>query len=106
MGMSINISKYQPLRGGSYKKLPKYISDKKACINVKNKDHDCLRWALRSAIFPASKNSDRMSSYPLEDGLHFDGIDAPTPINQVKKVEKQNKMAINVFGYENNTIIV
>ena len=31
------------------------------------------------------------------NGFNFDGIDAPTPI---KKVEKQNEMAINVFGYE------
>ena len=61
----------------------------KACINVKNKD-DCLRSALRSARFPADNHTDRISSYPSEDGFNFDGINAPTPINQIKKVEKQN----------------
>ena len=29
-----------------------------------------------------------------------------TPINQIKKVEKQNNLAINVFGYENKSIII
>ena len=53
-----------------------------------------------------SNHTDRMLSYPSEDGFTFDGIDAPTPINQIKKVEKQNEIAINVFGYENKAIIV
>ena len=48
----------------------------------------------------------RSCSYPLEDGFNFDGIDALTTINQIKKVEKQNEIAINVFGYENKPIIV
>ena len=64
-----------------------------------------MRWALRSARFPANKNTDRPLSYPSEDGLNFDGIDAPTLINQIKRVEKQNKMELNVFGYENKAIV-
>ena len=98
--MNITISKYQPLRGCSYIVLPK-----STCINVKNKDNNCLRWALRSALFPADNHIYRISSYPSEDGFNFDRIDFPTPINQIKKVEKQNKMAINVFGYENKAIV-
>ena len=96
----LNIAKYQPLRGGSYIDLPKYIKDKKAVINVKNIDSNCLRWSLRSALFSTSNHSDRPSSYPVEDGLNFDGILAPTPISQIKKVERQNNLAINVFGVE------
>ena len=38
VSLHITISKYQPLRGGSYIKLPKYIRDKKACINVKKRE--------------------------------------------------------------------
>ena len=104
--MNITISKYQPLRGSSYIVLPKYINAKKACINVKNKDDNCLRWTLHSARFPADNHTYRISSYPSEDGFNFDGIDFLTPINQIKKVEKQNKMAINVFGYTNKAIVV
>ena len=104
--MKITISKYQPLRGGSYFVQPEYWYNNKACINVKNKDDNCLRWTLRFARFPCCKNSDGPSSYPLEGGFNFDGIESPTPINQISRVEKQNKMAINVFGYENKELKV
>ena len=64
-----------------------------------------MRLALRSAHFPRSKNADRILSYPPEDGFNFDGIDAPTPINQIERVETQNEMAINVFGSEHKVMV-
>ena len=51
----LDIAKYQPLRGGSYIPLPAAVKNKKAVVNVKNKDDQCLRWALRSAMFPVAK---------------------------------------------------
>ena len=105
----LNIARYQPFRGGSYLILPEYLKNKKAIINVKNKDDNCLRWALRSAIFPTphGKHPDRPTSYPQEeDGLDFNGIQAPTPVSQIEKVEKQNNLAINVFGWEEEKIII
>ena len=86
VSMQIAILRYQPLRGGSYLVLPKYIRDKTACINVKNKDDNCLMWALRSARFPGDNHTDRITSYPPEDGFNFNGIDTPTLINRIKKV--------------------
>ena len=65
-----------------------------------------MRWALRSAVFPAINNLNNTCSYPSADGFNFDGISSPSPINQIKKVEKQNEMAVIVFGYENKAIIV
>ena len=54
VGMGITISKYQPFRGSSYYvELPKYISAKKACINVNNQDEKCIMWAILAALFPA-----------------------------------------------------
>ena len=94
----LDIARYQPLRGGSYIPLPVAVRLKKAVVNVKNKDYHCLWWALRSALFPASDHVDRPSKYPTDDGLSFEGIDAPTPISQIKRVERQNNLTINVFG--------
>jgi len=49
----------------------------------------------------------RPSSYPTEDGLNFTGIDFPTPVKQINKLEKQNpNLAINVFGWEEERVIV
>ena len=103
----MDIAKYETFKGGSYIPLPKYLANKKATINVKNKDNNCLRWALKSALFPADNHSDRTSSYPSDedDEMDFTGIDAPTSINQIKKLENINYLAINVFGFVGNRII-
>ena len=101
----LDIARYKPLRGGSYIPLPAAVKNKKAVINVKNKDDNCLRWALRSALFPAMHHVDRPTMYPTTDGLDFTGIDAPTPISQIGKVERQNNLAINVFGWDKGVIV-
>ena len=106
----VNVAKYQPLRGGTYLPLPADLAKKKAIINVKNKDNECLKWALRAALFPPQdgKNPQRPSRYPVKnDGINYKGIDIPTPVKQIDKLEKQNpNLAINVFGWENDTVIV
>ena len=96
----LDIARYQPLRGGSYIPLPAAVKNKKAVVNVKNMDDRCLRWALRSAMFPVATNPQKPTKYPEDDGLNFTGIHTPTPISQISKVEKQNHLAINVFGWD------
>ena len=96
----VNIAKYTPLKGSSYVDLPSYLRKKKAIVNVKNHDQQCLKWALLSARFPVKKNSDRVTSYiNNETELNFTGVDFPTPLSQIPKVELQNNLGINVFGY-------
>ncbi|KAK3800107.1 hypothetical protein RRG08_015073 [Elysia crispata] len=101
----LDIARYQPLRGGSYIPLPAALQNKKAVVNVKNKDDHCLRWALRSALFQVAKDPQRPTKYPTADGLDFTGIDAPTPISQIGEVERQNNLAINVFGWDKGVIV-
>jgi len=97
----VNVTRHEPFHGGSYFPLPKKLQNKKAIINIQNKDNQCLRWALRAALFPATKgkNPIRPGSYPTTDGFNFTAIDFPTPISQINKLENQNaNLAINVFG--------
>ena len=101
----LDIARYQPLRGGSYIPLPAAVKNKKAVVNVKNMDDHCLRWALRSALFQAAKDPQRPAKYPTADGLDFTDIDAPTPISQIGKVERQNNLTINVFGWDKGVIV-
>ena len=102
----LDIAKYQPLRGGSYIPLPAAVKNKKAVVNVKNKDDQCLRWALRSALFPVAKDPQRPAKYSTKDDINFTEIDTPTPISQISKVEKQNDLAINVFGWDGAYVII
>jgi len=43
LGLNIKISRYNPLRGSSYIKLPEKLKAKKACVNVQNHDEECFR---------------------------------------------------------------
>ena len=95
----LNIAKYEPLKGSSYIPLPKALANKKAMINVKNDDNKCLEWALKSALYPAKTNVCNKYRYTKYGDLNMNSIDFPTPISQIPKVEKQNNLAINVYGY-------
>ena len=100
----VNVARFQPLRGGTYLPIPAKLKNKKAVINVQNKDNECLKWAVRSAMFPPpeGKNPNRPSSYPVNDGINWSGIVFPTPVKQIDKLEAQNEnLAINIFGWEN-----
>ena len=105
----INVAQYQPMRGGSYMVLPTKLKNKRAILNIQNRDNQCLGWAIRAALFPAprGRNPIRPSSYPTEDGLNFTGIDFPTPVSQIERLERQNhNLAINVFGWEDGRVVV
>ena len=86
----INVAQYRPLRDGSYMVLPTKLKNKRAILNIQNRDNECLRWSLRAALFPAprGRNPIRPSSYPTEDGLNFTGIDFPTPVLQIDRLER------------------
>ena len=105
----VNVARYQPLRGGTYLPLPANLAKKKAIINVKNRDNECLKWALRATLFPPKDGKDpqRPSKYPVNDGINYRGIDFPTLVKQIEKLEAQNaNLAINIFGWEDNCVIV
>jgi len=103
----INVAQYQPLNGGSFMPLPEKLKNKKAIINIQNRDNQCLRWAIRAALFTPRGDRRRPSSYPTNDGLNFEGIDFPTPVSQISRLERQNpNLAINVFGWDKEQVIV
>lgn len=54
MDAFVNVARYEPFRGGSYRILPEKLKkkNKNAIINVKNRDNQYSRWALRVALFP------------------------------------------------------
>ena len=101
----LDIARYQPLRGGSYIPLPAAVQHKKAVVNVKNTDDQCVVLTILAAMFPVAIHPERPSKYPEDHGFDFTGIDYPTPISQISRIEKQNPLAINVFGWDKGVII-
>lgn len=50
----IDFAEFEPFVGNSYIPLPPGLWAKKAIVNVKNIDNECLRWALKGT-FPSCK---------------------------------------------------
>ena len=99
----INVTTYTPLHGSSYIELPMELRNpKKGLINIKNKDNECFRWCHIRHLNLQEKNPQRIKKEDKQsiEGLNYDGIDFPVSQKHYNKVEKQNDIGINVFGYE------
>ena len=99
LSSDLNIVKFSPITGASYIDLPPKIKNKKACINVKNDDNECFRWAILSALHPVDKNAERVSKYKqFKNTLDFTGISFPVKADHnIKKFENLNKISINIY---------
>ena len=103
----INITLYKPLNGSSYIELPTELRNpKKGLINIKNKDDECFRWCHIRHLNPQGKDPQRIKKdgKKMINELNYDGIEFPVSQKHYNKVEKQNSIRINVFGYENGQL--
>ena len=103
----INVDPFNPIGGSSYFPLPAKLAAKKAVINVKNmKDNECFKWAVTSAVYQRKKDPQRLNGEMRRNSekLNWKGIDFPTPLNQIKRFEKQNPYSINVFGWSGGSV--
>ena len=99
----INVTTYTPLHGSSYIELPTELRNpKKGLINIKNKDDECFRWCHIRHLNPQTEHPERIKKEDkkMVNEPNYDGIDFPLSQKHYSKVEKQNNIRINVFGYE------
>ena len=100
----LNIVQYQPMKESSYIELPQELRHhRKGLINMKNEDNECFRWCHIRYLNPQDKNPQRIKKSDKEfiKKLDYSGIEFPVATKQYNKIEKQNEININVFGYEN-----
>ncbi|KAK5639018.1 hypothetical protein RI129_011510 [Pyrocoelia pectoralis] len=99
--LKVNINRYVPIRGGffsTYIKVPHFIALKRAVVNVRNRDRYCFLWAVVSALFPVKKHADRVNNYPhFDEVLNRDSIKFPMKLSDIKKFERLNDLAINLY---------
>ena len=99
----INVTTYTPLHGSSYIELPTELRNpKKGLINIKNKDDECFRSCHIRHLNPQTEHTERIKKEDkkMVNELNYDGLDFPLSQKHYNKVEKQNNIRINVFGYE------
>lgn len=100
----LNIVQYQPMKGSSYIELPQELRNSaKGLINMKNEDNECFRWCHIRHLNPQAKYPQRIKKVDKQyiENLDYSGIEFPVTTKQYNKIEKQNEININVFGYKN-----
>ena len=105
--LELHTVSYKPLRGETYIPLPKQLADKKAIINMQNKDNKCFLWCVLMALNPSKNNQQRLDKELMgkENTLNMEGIDYPVSLKDLNKFEKQNpNITITVFGYERKSV--
>ena len=80
------------------------MKDKKAILNIQNKDEKCFLWCVLAALQSPEKEKKPFRTYhykALEHQLNVTGIDFSMKVKDIPKFEKQS---INVFRYEENDL--
>ena len=97
----LNVVKYQPMRGSSYIELSEELRNR-GLINMKNIDNECFRWCHIRHLNPQDKDPQRIkkSDRAYINKVNYSGVNFPVTTNQYNKIEKQNNIRINVYGYE------
>ena len=99
----INTVNYSPLKGSSYIELPQELRNSaKGLINMKNKDNECFRWCHIRHLNPQDKDPQRIKRTDKQyiEKLDYSSIEFPVTVKHINKIEKQNNICINLFGYE------
>ena len=101
--VQLHNTKYKPLAASSYFPTPKEILLTRAVLNIKNNDEKCIVWCILAQLHTVSfrDHPERVANYhQYEAELNIKGISFPTPLKDIKRIETQNDLSINVFGYD------
>ena len=104
----MRVHKYTPLAAKSYIKLPDVITNRKATINIQNKDDKCFMYCLGRALDPNPEKHhlERVNKH-LKDVCHELGLDKikmPVSMKDIPKIERDFNTSINVFGHNGGDI--
>ena len=106
--LEIHTTEYNPTKGSSYIDLPKWIKDKKAIINIKNKDDKCFLWCILRYLHPKEKDAEWIGDLKkYENSLNTKGITFPIKEKDITKFENLNPdlPGINVFYLDEKNCI-
>ena len=102
LNLYFNIVSYEPLRGRSYFPLPGELrNSKRGLINLQNDDNECFRWCHVRHINPIENNPQRITQKDrkIAQTLDYTGVTFPVTIKDMGRIEKQNKININAYLY-------
>ena len=59
--LEIHTVEYNPTKGSTYFPLPDWISNKKAIVNIQNKDEKCFLWCVLRYLHPNERDENRLT---------------------------------------------
>ena len=93
-------------RRGSYIYSPQWLKNQKSNINPKNNDDKCFQYAVTLALnlYRIDNHPERISKIkPFIDQYNWKDIDFPAMIQDWKKIELNNEIALNILYVPHNT---
>ena len=84
-------------------RFPSSQQQRKAIINLKNKDNECFKWAITRVLNPVEKNSEHIDKKLRETSkdLNWEGLKFAVNLSDINKFANHNSsISVNVFGYE------
>ena len=103
--LEIHTVDFNPTEASSYLPLPDWITNKKAIINIQNKDEKCFLWCILRYLHPVDEKDNRLTDLKkYEFSLNTKGITFPMKLNHISKFKKLNPTipGINVFSVNDN----
>ncbi|CAH3144720.1 unnamed protein product, partial [Porites evermanni] len=89
--LEIHTVEFNPAKGSSYIKLPQWISNKKAIVNIQNKDEKCFLWCVLRYLHPKEDHEEKLKDLEkYENELITKGITFPMKLKDISKFEKLN----------------
>ena len=98
----LHTTRWDPINAGSYIDLPEFLKNKKAIINMKNEDNECLKWCILRALNPKDNHPERIDNdlKSKQDTLNMKGNKYPVDFRGIDRFESQNpNISISVIGY-------
>ena len=105
--LELHTVSYKPLKGETYIPLPKELANKKAIINVRNKDNKCFLWCVLRASNLKENHPERVDEElrGKMNTLNMKGIVYLVCLKDINKFEKQNpNVSISVLGYNGKSV--
>ena len=100
--LTFHYDKYNPTRGGKFIALPKWVQNKKACINIKNKDEMCFKYSVQCGVYKIYDKDHGCEMYhykKIEDTLNWTDVKFPSCNVDIDTLEENNKGIISVNVY-------
>ena len=75
---------------------------------MKCSDEESFKWTVTRVLNPTDVSSERVTKILKEQSKNYnwEGLDFPTPLEQIETFEKNNNLLVNVFGFDKGVEIL